>query len=152
MTDETKVKAIEQSIRKENLSVTKQIDILNVEIESLVNQLKVIQTKKEKYLDSLISNTFSEKERKTINSKIDDFSLEEKKIKTAIYKCQLSVDEQQDKIQKTDGFKKELIDLKINCKQWGFKELQTWFQKNIRQIITRNKDLTIEFKLIKLTV
>jgi len=152
LADETKLKMIEQSIKKENLLISKQIDILKTEIESHENQLKVIQTKKEKYLDSLISNPFSEKERQTINSKIDDFSLEEKKIKATIYKCQLSVDQEQNKIQKTDVFKKELIDLKINHKQWDFKKLQTWFQRNVRQITANSFDLIIEFKLIKLTV
>ena len=74
----------------------------------------LIQKKKEGYLDSLIANTFSAKERVVINEKIAEFGLQEKQLKAEIFKAELKRTEIEETRLSMADFKQAISTLKLN--------------------------------------
>lgn len=146
--NENKLTEINKQIdiyNKKHLSVLSKIE-LDIDIAS--KKIQQIKTKKEKYLDSLISNNFTASERKLINEKIEEFSLAEKQTEALFYKHQNRLAETQNKIISINKFKEEIIYLKINIQNLKTKELEQWLNKNIKAIYYSLDEIDIKFRLL----
>jgi hypothetical protein len=144
---ENKLASIEEEINTKNSKTNKEISALSIELSGLESHLKDVKTKKDRYLDSLISNNFVGQERVVINNKIEEFSLEEKQIKGNIYKIQLELSKKQSELVSFDNFKEEIISFKINQANFTEKELGLWLNKNIKRIVFSEDDIRIEFNI-----
>ena len=143
-----KLKLIEQQFNIYNEKIRNAISLTQIEIDGLENKLNTVKAKKEKYLDSLVANKYSEYERQTINAKIEEFTIEEKQLISSIYKMQFELSQKKENIISTGKFKEEILYFKINYKNLNDKELKEWFQKNIKRIFYSEDKLRIEFKLL----
>jgi site-specific DNA recombinase len=144
---ETKLAEMEQEINNKNLKTQKEISVLNTELSGLESHLKDIKTKKDRYLDSLVSNNFAGQERTAINNKIEEFTLEEKQIKGNIYKSQLELSKKQSELISFEKFKEEIIFFKINQCNFTEKELENWLKKNIKRIYYSESNIRFEFDI-----
>lgn len=97
------------NISKHNDIIQAQIDASETEIEGLESQLNELKAKQEKYLDSLITHQFTTQERQLINSKLEEFSLQEKQVRGTIYKRRFEVSQKTELIISSDTLKKALI-------------------------------------------
>ncbi len=141
-------KYIENRVKNFNDVIYKELDLITQEINSLKQQLTNIQSKKETYLDSLISNQFSGQERQVINDKIQEFSLKEKQFNAEIYKKEFLMTRKEDDLLSIDELKKELVFLKINHAKLTPEKLHQWIQQNMKQITYHQNYIFIQFKLI----
>lgn len=139
---------LDLEIKTHNLEFQKEIGLLTAELQKLELSLVSIKDKKEKYLDSLISRNFSPNERKKINDKIDEYSLEEKQIQAAIYRQQFELSNKHDKLKSIEPFKQAIIQLKLNHESMSEKELGDWLKSQVDKIIYKEDQVKIEFKAL----
>mgnify|MGYP001590622441 CR=1 FL=1 len=151
-TSEPKLAEINQKITQRNDKIRHQLQGVEVEIQGLETKLALVQKKKETYLDSLITKTFSAQERQLINDKINEFGLQEKQIKSDLYKAQFNLAETQDTLVTLDSFKQEMVSFKVNREAMSDTELKDWLKKNVTQIMYSKEALKIHFKLLDLWV
>ena len=136
-----------------NTIVHHHLSAIQSEIDGLEKLLRTIQSKKETYLDSLISNQFVAKEREAINAKIDEFTLQEKQIKGSLLKQQFEHTQKQDQLINVDSLKQELVFFKINANTLGTNELKNWLKANVLSVkIDRSGSVSVVFKLCGLEV
>ena len=142
---------IKQELAAHNRSLQKAIDLLKAEQDKLEAQLAKVKQKSEKYLDSLMSGTFSNSERQKINAKIDEFALEEKQIQSAIYRQEIELAEKQDRLQTIEPFKQAIIQFKVNQNQMTETEYRDWLKANVEHIQIRQDQVSIRFKNLVMT-
>ena len=92
--------------------------------------------------------TLRKKEREKINEKIDEFSLLEKQNEASIYRYQFELGEKQEKVLTIDSFKESIIKLKVNHESMSEKDLKTWLDTNVKEIIYDEGRFDIRFKLL----
>ena len=115
--------------------------------------LETVKTKKETYLDSLISNQFVAKEREMINAKIDEFTIQEKQFKGSIMKQQFEYTQKEEQLSSVEMLKKELVFFKINSQSLGTKELKKWLLANVDRVdIAKDESVLVKFKSVDLSV
>ena len=131
LADEAKLIEISKQVEARNHHLQDQIDAVQIEMEGFGKKLESVRKKKEKYLDSLISNQFTGLERQTISEKINEFTMIEKQLKGQIFKLEFSISEKQESLMTMEEFKNELVYLKLNYLSMGFSELTIWLNKNI---------------------
>lgn len=141
--------AIKHELEHDNNIIEKQITAFNNELNLQEVKLETIKNKKEKYLDSLIASDLKKNERKMVNEKIEEFSLEEKQLKANIYRLQFDVSNKAQAIQTIDQLKEELIFFKFNYTELSIIEMSQWLKRNIEAIIYSDKEVIIRFKIIK---
>lgn len=146
---EQRLSAIKTSINKNNIKIEKELLVLKTELDIFEEKLSQIKQKKEKYLDSLVNNEFKATERKLINDKIEEFTLEEKQIKADIYRQQFDISGKTDLVQSIDEFKEEIIFFKLNRELMTNDELIKWLKRNIEKINYTEKEIIIDYKLLK---
>ncbi|MDC0977716.1 recombinase family protein [bacterium] len=113
----------EAEFSKSNIKIEKEIATINNDLKLTEQRLLLVKNKKEKYLDSLISGRFNNKERNTINEKIEEFSLEEKQYQSQIYQYQFSISGKSSSLKSANKFKEEIIFFKLNHSLLKHKEL-----------------------------
>ncbi|MFC1771512.1 recombinase family protein [Candidatus Margulisiibacteriota bacterium] len=146
---EANLKNFKAKAEVHNKKIQKQIIAYEAEIDGLEKHFQEIKSKQEKYLDSLISHQFTQQERQLINSKLGEFSLQEKQIKGQIYKQRFELSKKVESLLSVDQLKKALIFFKINYQQLSEKELKNWFYENVSKIIYQSeKEVVIYFKLL----
>ncbi|MDD5456260.1 MAG: recombinase family protein [Candidatus Margulisbacteria bacterium] len=109
LSEEKHFRYIENKLLKHNEQIMTQIaehDKSLRHMESLFSQLKI---KKDKYLDTLLSSQFLSKERELINTKINEMETEEKQLKAAITKEQLTDNQIKSKLLPIAEVKKQFI-------------------------------------------
>jgi site-specific DNA recombinase len=146
---EKAIRNTQTMLAQHNQDIEKQIKLFAAELDKLSSELKIIKTKKEQYLDSLISGNFTKTERDRINQKIDEFSLEEKQIQAAIYKCQFDLNALQEKIVSIEPYKQAIISYRINYESMYDKTLLEWLRKYVRHIVYTNGTIEIKFKQLE---
>ncbi|MBT5855418.1 recombinase family protein [bacterium] len=150
---EQQLQNISNHVEKKNDEVRKELTVIQIEIEGMENMLESIKSKKETYLDSLISNQFVAKEREMINSKIDEFTLQEKQLKGSIMKLQFEYTQKEEQISSVERLKKELVFFKINSQSLETNELKKWLLDTIERIeIFKDETVVMNFKGIALLV
>ena len=147
---EQKLNAIQNAIDHTNQKITREIVAFKDELSGLEAKFNTLKAKKEKYLDSLVSNNFKASERQRINEKIEEFTLEEKQIKAAIYRQQFEISTKSATLQTIDQFKQSVVAFRINYSNLGQNEIIDWFKKNIKAITYGKEEVCIEFKLLEL--
>jgi site-specific DNA recombinase len=141
--------AVKHELDHNNRTIEKDINSLNAELKLQEGKLESTKTKKEKYLDSLITRELKKNERKMVNEKIEEFSLEEKQLKTNIYRLQFDISSKSQSIQTIDQFKEELIFFKYNYSELSTTEMHQWLKRNIETITYSDKEVNIRFRLLK---
>ena len=136
-------------ISKHNDIIQAQIDASETEIEGLESQLNELKAKQEKYLDSLITHQFTTQERQLINSKLEEFSLQEKQVRGTIYKRRFEVSQKTELIVSSDTLKKSLIYLKVNYQSLSNKDLEKWLNEHVSKIVyISEKEVGVYFKVL----
>ncbi len=97
-------------------------------------------------MDSLVTGDFSKKERKTINDKIEEFSLLEKQLETDVYRQKFHKEELKDQLLNLDPFKEAILRFKLNQDSMTEKEFQGWLKENIERITLDQNNIKIIFK------
>lgn len=147
---EARLSLMQKDIERHNSIIQKDITALETRTEKLSAQLEKVKEKKEKYLDSLITGDFSGRERKIINDKIDEFSLQEKQLDSERYKNTFDSTELKDQLVTIDDFKESVIKLKVNYKSMSDEDLRQWLKENVEQIIINGEKVKVTFKKLKL--
>jgi len=109
LSDETHFPLIENKLLKHNDHIQAKIAEHESSVLHLDTKLSQLKTKKEKYLDSLLSSRFLNKERDLIHAKLSELEIEEKQIKSAILKQQLHVLQTKEEILNIVSIKQQLI-------------------------------------------
>jgi len=150
---EVQLEKISQHVEQKNKAVHHQLQAIQTEIDGLDSLLETVKTKKEKYLDSLISNQFVAKEREMINAKIDEFTIQEKQFKGSIMKQQFEYTQKEDQLSSVETLKKELVFFKINSQSLGTNEIKKWLLANIERVnISKDETVSVIFKSVDLSV
>jgi site-specific DNA recombinase len=143
---EAELTRIKKKLAKHNAEIQRDIQRIEADIAKSKAQLNTTKQKKERYLDSLIAGNFSQKERKLINDKIDEFSLLEKQLETDIYRETFQLAELKDKIVAIDPFKESVLKFKVNYEAMTEKELKDWLKANLGRIILDQDIIKMDIK------
>ncbi len=150
---EDQLEKITQHVEQKNDVIRNQLQAIQTEINGLESLLETVKTKKETYLDSLISNQFVAKEREMINVKIDEFTIQEKQFKGSIMKQQFEYTQKEDQLSSVETLKKELVFFKINSQSLGTNELKKWLLANVERVdISKDESVLVKFKSVDLSV
>lgn len=139
---------IENQIFKYNQDIYSEINIIGDELNSLKTKLETVKSKKDKYLDSLISGSFDGNERKMINRHINEMDSEEKAIRKHILKAEFEINVKQEELIDITGLKQLLISFKANHSSMTDKEVKSFTRKNIKKVIYYPDQLEIQFRHI----
>ena len=143
---ESQINHIKKKLAEHNAEIERDCQLIQAEITKQQAQLDTAKQKKEQYLDSLITGNFSQKERKLINDKIDEFSLLEKQLDTDIYRQTFQLTELKDKIVSVEPFKEAVLKFKLNHKTMVEKELTDWLKANVERIILDQDIIKMDVK------
>lgn len=143
---ESQITSIKKKLAEHNAEIERNCQLIQAEITKKQAQLDTVKQKKEKYLDSLIAGNFSQKERKLINDKIDEFSLLEKQLDTDIYRQTFQLTELKDKIVPIEPFKESILTFKFNHSTMTEKELKDWLKFNVERIILDQDIIKMDVK------
>ena len=141
---------IQKASDQTNQSVNREIVVMQDELSGLEAKLNMLKAKKEKYLDSLVSNNFKSSERQRINEKIEEFTLEEKQIKAASYRQQFEISTRSESLQSIDHFKAAIVAFRINYSSMGQNEIADWLKHNVKTIVCGKGEPAIDFKLLRI--
>jgi len=142
---------IQVQIDQHNKTVQKEVQLQEAEAQRLEAALKTVRQKKDQYLDSLVTKDFSKDERKKVNEKIDQLSLEEKQTEAGFYRCQFEKTENTERLLNIDSFKEAIVRLKLNRDLMTETEIQGWLKENIDKVIYLKETLEISFKKFKMS-
>ncbi len=144
------LRRIQKDMESHNERIQKEMSLYQAELTRLQNNLALINQKKERYLDSLVTHDFSPSERKKINDKIDEFSLEEKQLEAAIYRQKFDIQERQESLLTIQPFKNVMVKFKLNREVMNEKELKGWLKEAVDTItLFSEKPLKIHFKHLR---
>ncbi|RAP26274.1 hypothetical protein DID74_02320 [Candidatus Marinamargulisbacteria bacterium SCGC AG-333-B06] len=147
--DERYLTGMKSKVANHNKKIQAQLTALETEVEGLESQLSEVKSKQEKYLDSLITHQFTSQERQLINSKLEEFSLQEKQVRGTIYKRRFEASKKMEFLINPDSLKKALVFLKVNYQLLTGKELQKWLNEHVSKIIyVSEMEVEICFKLL----
>ena len=149
LASEAKLTELRQQIASTNIKVENECKILRDELAALEGQQAAIKAKKEKYLDSLVHNNYRASERQRINEKIEEFTLEEKQIKAAIYRQQFDLSARSEQIQTIEPFKEVVVGFKINYPAMSQTDQAQWLRQYVNRITYGKESIDIEFKVLK---
>jgi len=131
---------------RHNDKISKDMTLIQAEMDKLQANLITTKQKKEQYLDSLVTKDFSKEERQKINEKIDEFSLTEKQLDAAIYRYQFDLADKEDKKVTIESFKESIIKLKVNLNSIKEADLKVWLKANVKQAVYDNGHYDVTFK------
>lgn len=143
---ESQIAHIKKKLAEHNAEIERDCQLIQAEITKQQAQLNTVKQRKEQYLDSLITGNFSQKERRLINDKIDEFSLLEKQLDTDIYRQTFQLTELKDKIVSVEPFKEAILKFKLNHKTMAEKELKDWLKTNVERIILDQDVIKMDVK------
>ena len=150
---EDQLEKISQHVEQKNEVIRHQLQAIQTEINGLESLLETVKTKKETYLDSLISNQFVAKEREMINAKIDEFTIQEKQFKGSIMKQHFEYTQKEEQLYSVETLKKELVFFKINSQSLGTNKLKKWLLANVERVnISKDESVLVSFKSLDLSV
>ena len=141
---------VQKKMDAHNELIHKDITLYQAELERIQNNLALTRQKKALYLDSLVTRDFSSSERKKINDKIDEFSLEEKQLEAAIYRQEFDIQEKKESRLAIQPFKNVMVKFKLNHEVMNEKEMKDWFREALDSItLFGGKILEIRFKPLR---
>ena len=114
LSEEKSFSPLENKLLKHNDQINFQIAQKEKALLCLDASLHENKTKKEKYLDGLLSSKFSSKERDFINTKLQELEGEEKQIKTTMMKQELSLNQTKENRINISEIKKLFIGYRSN--------------------------------------
>ena len=93
------------------------------------------------------------KEREMINSKIDEFTIQEKQLKGTIMKLEFESSQKEEPYSSVETLKKELVFFKINAQSLETNELKKWLLTTLERVgIDKDETVFIRFKLVDISV
>ena len=140
---------IQKRIEGHNSELDIQLNTAKTEFQRITDKLQAIQAKRETYLDSLISGSFSPSERTKINRKITEFEQEEKQLDAVIWQQELAISEIKDLYLTLKPFKEAILRFKINHTEFSDKDWMKWLSQNVTTIDYSTGDYSIIFKALK---
>jgi site-specific DNA recombinase len=148
LANEEQFRTLENRILKHNQQIEQEEQLIQKEILLLESELKAVKEKKDKYLDSLISNKFLSKERVLITDKINELELEEKQTKGKILQKQFELSQKNECKINLSLFKMTLVSFKADYEAYSFDQLKEYIQENLQSIHYHPDKLVIKFKIL----
>ncbi len=143
---------IEKEVDSKNQLLKQKSLEFQAQITALESELHLVQQKKETYLDSLVTHSFSAQERILINDKITEFGTLEKRLKSDIFKAEFNRSETGSAHISIQDFKASLIHFKANHETMAPAERAKWITSTITQVIYTKTGLKLHFKAIDLWI
>ena len=148
LSEQDHFKPVELQINKHNDRIAgKRNDIQN-KMLIYEEKLKTTKSKKENYLDTLISSKFLSSERKLINNKINELELEEKQFQAQLYTLQFELTIKLDEFIMLTDLKKILVSFKTNYEIFSHDQVKEFFSANIKEVIYYPDKLSIQFRAL----
>jgi len=148
LSEETCFQVVENKVYKHNESIEKVCSAARENIQQLSTQLDTLKTKKDRYLDSLISSQFATSEREKINKRIEEMELDEKQLKARQYKQEFELAKTEEDHINLTQLKKLFITFKTDQISEDYETLRTFIQTHIHKIHYNRTQSTIQFKLL----
>ena len=139
---EAELQKTQLKMDRHNDKISKDMTLIQAEMDKLQANLNTTKQKKEQYLDSLVTKDFSKEERQKIN----EFSLTEKQLDATIYRYQFDLADKEDKKVTIEAFKESVIKLKVNLDSMKEMELKAWLKANVKQVVYDNGHYDVTFK------
>ena len=143
--EEYHLKPIELKVHRHNETIQQKQTELQAQITTAEAQQTAIKTKKEKYLDSLITRPFRSTERQLISAKIQELDQEEKQIKSQLYKLHFDHTQTTDEQVNLTDLKQTLITFKANHETYTHDQLKEFLATHIKEITYHPEKLAIHF-------
>ncbi len=141
---------VQKRIDIHNAALTTRQDVAIAELNRISAKRELIQQKREKYLDSLMTGEFTGDERQKINRRIGEFEQEEKGLETAIWRQEMLVSEIKDLYLSIPSFKESIIKFKLNHDGFSEKDWVRWLAQHVSNIDYLDGLYTITFKELKM--
>ena len=148
LSDETHFSLIENKLLKHNNLIQAKITEQENSLSHLETKLSQLKTKKEKYLDGLLSSRFLNKERDLIHAKLSEIEIEEKQIKAAILKQQLTIIQAKEELINIVSIKQQLIGYRSNYPFNDYNDHRRQLAEIINQIHCSKETIEIQFNLL----
>lgn len=139
-------KPIENRILKHNLAIEEEENVLKEKIRTLEDLERVIRTKKEAYLDSLIRGQFLSSERQRINDRLAELDIEEKQAKATLYKHQFELTQKSEEKLNLTAFKKKLIQFKTDNEIFQTEEVRAYMNMLFSEILYHPDKISLSFR------
>jgi len=149
---QTQFAEIEKEVDSKNQLLKQKSLEFQTQITALESELRLVQQKKETYLDSLVTNSFTAQERVLINDKITEFGTLEKRLKSDIFKAEFNRSETDSSHISIQDFKTSMIHFKANHTTMAPTELAKWITTNITKVIYTKAALKIHLKEIDIWI
>lgn len=114
LSEEKPFATIENQLLKHNEKISEQITEQTNALHHLENLLNQLKTKKDKYLDGLLSNQFLSQERELIREKLYELETEEKVLKVSVSKQQISINQTSEELINIANIKKQFIEYRAD--------------------------------------
>jgi site-specific DNA recombinase len=139
---------VENQILKHNLAIEKDVQSIQEDLRLQEAHLQQLETRKDKFFDSLISGQFNAKERDQIQQQIDAMQLKEKQQKAHIAKLTFDLTQKQEEAIDISRFKEMLIHYKADHEQFSLKEHKAYLFQHLTQIVCHKTHLDLQFKVL----
>jgi site-specific DNA recombinase len=148
LTDEFHFKPIELKINQHNETIKEAKSKLQTQIQT--NQMHIAETKskKDKYLDTLISSQFLSSERELINKKIKELDNEETFINNQLINLQFELSKKKEELINSTEIKQVLVSFKANHEEFSHSQLKEFIITHIKKVRFYPKKLGITFKVL----
>ena len=143
---------VENQILKHNLAIEKDVQSIQEDLRLQEAQLQQLETRKDKFFDSLISGQFNAKERDQIQQQIDTMQLKEKQQKAYIAKLTFDLTQKQEEAIDISRFKEMLIHYKADHEQFSLKEHKAFLFQHLSKIVYHKTHLELQFKVLPWTI
>ncbi len=145
LSEEKAFASIENQLLKHNEKISERMAEQAQTLQHLESMRSQLKTKKDTYLDSLLTNQFLSKERELIREKLSELETEEKTIKTTITKQQITVSQTREDLINIAEIKKRFIEYRAD---YPFADISTHrirLSKIIDRIDCEKDKLRIQF-------
>ena len=148
LSEEKHFSRIENKLLKHNEQITAQIREHEKSLNHLESSLNQLKTKKDRYLDGLLSSQFLSEERELIKTKIAEMETEEKQLKAAIGKEQIIINQTKEDLISISEIKKLLINYRSDYPFNDSHAHRVALAKIIDQIGCSKDTLEIQFVML----
>ncbi len=146
LSEEAHFRPLENRILKHNQDIDHTLLAIKDRIRDTEAQLATIAKRKDKYLDSVMSNQFSKVERDAINQRLAEMELEEKQLKGRLLKEEFEVVQKESDQLSLSTLKQTFIRFKANIEDYSRLQLKEVFLTHLKKVIYRPESVDLHFK------
>lgn len=152
LTYETVFQSLANRIDKHNSAISFQEKEMAFAVGVLHDELQKLKVRKDRYFDSLMTQSLLSNERKMGNERLKELDGEERQLKAKLHKLEFEKSTlSESKIDATE-FRRSLETFATQHEKWSSKQCHMALRQLIQKVWRNTKTLTIQFKLFPWTV